>query len=482
MRAEYPSFTYNNESFLIIPGSRFTKNELKTRLRLMGVDDNNSQDKTLLADLYESSLKNNENKLKILSQLKKDTDNINAKLAMSQRLSLPHNYNNSSQNKKMNISYDVKPFNTRSQFINIIKPIHTNKGQYSQNPFISSNISYNQSVISLNSEKSNNYDKNTNYNNSFASDNNNNYNRNDLSYINKKDNSFLSLSNNVNNNSEEIFKNHMKNQVKKQMKEEMKELINNNKNNNINNNNENSGESWPYPNNYENTNNNYDNLNQRLNESIKNTTINQRNNNMVNFDNNPINNESKIYTNLPNSIQYPKTNEDLNYNTYTMDNSINVNTNNINDNDNDNNISNCNEKKDNIIILKDNNSETSREPDEVSTFSIFNNFSSIKKYSFYKYRKFICVHLTILLLIICFTIGILNFISYTWDNITEFFNDFLDLLSDPTHLMENIFNFFYALFFGAFHYFYITIPLIIFAVVLYLHFKKRNKKKRVRKV
>jgi ABC-type multidrug transport system fused ATPase/permease subunit len=177
---------------------------------------------------------------------------------------------------------------------------------------------------------------------------------------------------------------------------------------------------------------------------------------------NQINNKSKTFTNMPNSIEYPKTNE-INPKRYNSNNSIDLNVKNYNK---------SNEEKNNKKIYN-------REPDEVSTFSFFSNFNAIKKYSFYKNRKYICVHITILLLILCFSIGLLNLINYSWDNITSFFNNFLDLLSDPKHLIEVIFNFFYALFFGAIHYFYITIPLIIFGIILYLFFKRYYFKKRV---
>ena len=59
MKTEYPTFTYNNETFILIPGSRFTRKELKTRLNIMGIEDNNNQSKNYLINLYESALKNN---------------------------------------------------------------------------------------------------------------------------------------------------------------------------------------------------------------------------------------------------------------------------------------------------------------------------------------------------------------------------------------------------------------------------------------
>jgi len=135
----------------------------------MGIEVNNNLDKSTLIDLYESALKDNKNKLKIISQLRKDTDNINSKLAMSQRQSLPHNIisSNISKNKAMNISYEVKPLNSREQIINIVKPIHTNKGQYTQNPFTSSSMNQKQNINLANFSNvnifPNSLDKNYNY-------------------------------------------------------------------------------------------------------------------------------------------------------------------------------------------------------------------------------------------------------------------------------------------------------------------------------
>ena len=42
---EYSSFNLNGEKIILLPGSRFSKNELKFRLKEMDIKDNNSQDK-----------------------------------------------------------------------------------------------------------------------------------------------------------------------------------------------------------------------------------------------------------------------------------------------------------------------------------------------------------------------------------------------------------------------------------------------------
>ena len=231
MQTKYPSFVFNNESFIIIPGHLFKKDDLKSRLNMMGVDANNIQSKTSLIDLYNSSLKKDENKIKILSKLRIDTDNMNTKLSNSQRQSVPPNlWMNPSKNKIVNISCEVKPYNSKEQQINIIKPIHTNKGQYSQNPFISTNSNqiqnnnniinygYSGSVPSFSLNKSNVYESNNSnindtYNNNFDNSSyinkNNNSSFNNIQELNLKknyDNSIVSNNSKISNqkNNEEI--------------------------------------------------------------------------------------------------------------------------------------------------------------------------------------------------------------------------------------------------------------------------------------
>ena len=174
MQSEYPSFSYDNETLTLIPGSHFTKYELKSRLRQMGHDVDNIEGKKELVNLYESSIKNEESRLRIIQQLIKDTENKNNKLGKSQRQSLPNNFFDSN-NKMMNIAYDAKPFKTKEQQITLIKPIHTNKGEFKNNPFISAksrltqgnyhNNFGNSSNLLINSFNISNNSVNSEYNN-----------------------------------------------------------------------------------------------------------------------------------------------------------------------------------------------------------------------------------------------------------------------------------------------------------------------------
>ena len=139
---EYPSFIINGEKIIIMPGSHFSKNELKTRLKELGLKNINNQDKSYISKLYDSVLTNENNRQKLIQFLRKDTSNMNMKLAMSQRQSMPSNIsisNNPAQYRIMNISSEIKDLypNSREQQINLVRPMHTNKGKYAQNPFIS---------------------------------------------------------------------------------------------------------------------------------------------------------------------------------------------------------------------------------------------------------------------------------------------------------------------------------------------------------
>jgi hypothetical protein len=70
----YPKFIYNNQSVIIKPGQDFSSNELKLRLKTMGLDANSFQNKSSLIKLYDISIKTDENKIKIINKLMHDTE------------------------------------------------------------------------------------------------------------------------------------------------------------------------------------------------------------------------------------------------------------------------------------------------------------------------------------------------------------------------------------------------------------------------
>ena len=72
--SEYPKFVYNNQSVIIKPGQDFSSNELKLRLKSMGLDANSFQNKSSLIKLYDISIKTDENKIKIINKLMHDTE------------------------------------------------------------------------------------------------------------------------------------------------------------------------------------------------------------------------------------------------------------------------------------------------------------------------------------------------------------------------------------------------------------------------
>ena len=518
MESEYPSFKYNGESITIIPGHYFSKKDLKNRLHLMGIESNNIQEKSILINLYESSLKDNKNKLKIISQLKKDTENLNARKNMSIRQSLPSNFKsfNNSTNKMTNISCEVSPFNSREQLINIIKPMHTNKGQYSQNPFISNisnSISQNQSsnnnsinfsnISNINNHKNNfkySYESKDNINNNkgnlIDSCNFNNNNNNNSSFISNQE-IFFKQNENKDNSFNDNSKSKMFNQQSGNEINDNKDNINNS-NFNINNDN-----GIKYNQQYEEKLNNYYKINdsKRLtyqeSNNKKNSHLNNDDNRKTytniqnqilyhNKDNNPLNsslnNNDKEYYNAPTNQDY----KDLHN---SNNNSININNNNNNNirlssnlnyqKSNMDNLQNSSVENLNKIITPSEKEETvdinsnlqNRDEDELSTFSLFTT-SNFKNYSLYKNRKYICAHILILSLILFCTIVILRCIDDSWDSITEL----------PRRIIGAIYSFFSSLIFGTFEYWYITIPFIILCIIFFSYFKKNYFQEKCEKI
>ena len=482
MESEYPSFKYNGETIIIIPGSFFSKKDLKNRLHLMGIESNNIQEKNILINLYESSLKENTNKLKIISQLKKDTENLNARKSMSIRQSLPPNLKsfNNSINKVTNISCEVNPFNSREQVINIIKPMHTNKGQHMQNPFFSTSISQNQGSNnnSINFSNISNINNKNNFKNSYENKDNTNNNKslNDTFNFNNNNNNSSFISNqeiffNQNKNKENSFNDNSKSKILNQQSEN--EITDNNNNRNDN--------GIKYNQQYEEKLNKYYNINdtKRLtyqensntninNDDIRKTYTNTTNQILFhNKDNHPLdsslNNDDKLnynnqtnqdYKDLHNSNNNIKLSTNLNYEKSNMDNFHNSSVENLDQ------IITPGVKEE--IIDADNNLKK-KDPDEVSASSFFTT-SHFKNYSLYKNRKYICAHILILLLILLFTILILR-LTEDMDSITEL----------PGRVIETIFSFF------ANHWF-ISILFIIICVLFYSYFKKYFFKKKCAKI
>ena len=104
--SEYPKFIYNNESVIIKPGQEFSSNELKLRLKTMGLDANYFQNKSSLIKLYDISVKTDENKIKIINKLMHDTElnGYNNEKKIQRKMESMPNYNiDIQENKEMNI-------------------------------------------------------------------------------------------------------------------------------------------------------------------------------------------------------------------------------------------------------------------------------------------------------------------------------------------------------------------------------------------
>ena len=504
---EYPSFNFKGEKIIIIPGSHFSKNELKTRLKEIGLKEINNQQKDYLSKLYDSLLCNENNRLKLIQLLRKDTNNMNSNLAKSQRQSMPANINisnNSAQYRVMNISNEIQSLypGSREQQINLVRPIHTNKGKYAQNPFISGNFSqnfnydnsYNNEINNKNkyNDNINSFNPNSNYmsvNSELKMDNvknknnfmNNTYNvsidKNNLSNISKKNNNSSFLSD-INNS--------FKNRCSKQYEEDNSDRYNNNYiNNRLLRNKPPFEEEKIYTNEIRDSQNNIPNNSYNNDQCIQ-EFHESKNLDLDNLDTTPDGNNYKkpskrltyqpdslkndIYSNNPkkrktlNNMQHSLNINEMPYNSVMQNISINSN-NNINASNNEN-------KEEKIYI------QNKKEPDEVSTysaFSFFSAFENFKKYPFYKNRKFILIHLLILLAILCIAISLFKMISNSWDNIVEFF-------SGSKEILDSMLSYIYSLILYPVNYWYVSIPIIVVIFVLYLIMRKYLFKKRCEEI
>jgi len=527
----YPIIRMNNESIVIMPGSRFTKNELKSRLHEMDIDSSNIQDKNTLVNLYESTLNNNYNKLKILNKLRKDTEIYNSKLGISQRQSIQasnaNTMSNNSKTKIINISTDVKPFNssnTIQQDINI-KSINSNinkSGNLYDKTYISSNnpvqdsnntgqFGYSENQIE-NSYNSNNYNyrgsrnfqnssnqnniqsnnqsilNNSNKYNNINSSNNNNYsyytNASQISFQNNND----SLMNSTNNNNYNMNNRNNKS-YNQQYQEEINTDINRTNNNNLNN-------IIKYNRNIEDSSGNNNKIFTNVRTPDQNPQNYQNNNNQSIFSS-MINNKSSSnnYDNSRNSYNPYNNNNNSNNNYNSSYNTSNSNNNNL-INQNQNNYSRrviIEEQNQPSPILSNeeeiaNNRNSNRyandvnrnanyvnrnlrEPDEESNYSIFSTFRDFKNSPLYKNRKQICFNMLLSFIILTLVIGGFYLLASFWD-----------LLTDPKSVVEGIFGFISSLFFGCINNFYITIPMIILIFVMIIIIKHYIFKKQCKEI
>ena len=240
MSQSYSFFTYNNESVILVPGQKFSKDELKSRLHQMDIEASNVQKKNDLANLYDSSLQNNQNKFKIFDILRNDTKRYNSILGISQRQQMPSSINmsNNSQKRVMNISNEVKPFesnNKREQEFYNRNSINTNRQSYSDNQFSFMNTNNEQNNDTFNHGYPNNNIKRSNNQNQNYSNSRNFQNNKDSYYNNNSDNyPSLNNSNNYKNNRNNFDNNKNINQSHYQYQEQINTNINRNNDNRYN--------------------------------------------------------------------------------------------------------------------------------------------------------------------------------------------------------------------------------------------------------
>ena len=103
---DLPTFTYSGKKVKIHEGGYFLKNELKSRLHMMGIDfDLSNKPKKYFEKLYNEAIQNNANKIKIFDRLLKDTNNREfvEDIKQNNRRNNPVSYNGSAKDKQMNI-------------------------------------------------------------------------------------------------------------------------------------------------------------------------------------------------------------------------------------------------------------------------------------------------------------------------------------------------------------------------------------------
>ena len=145
MNTPHQKYTYLGQTVLLIPGSRFTKKELNSRLHQMDVQYNQSnQSKSYFINLYENALKYDVNKKKIFDKLLKDTIYYN-------------NVQNSITNNSRN-TIETPPKNN-SQKVSIINNKIVNQNEYTNKQNVN-NTNINQHQFPTNNMQQNNYSYN----------------------------------------------------------------------------------------------------------------------------------------------------------------------------------------------------------------------------------------------------------------------------------------------------------------------------------
>ena len=485
------TFIFNDEELVLFPGSRFSKQELKTRLKEMGINDNNSQDREYLKNLYDLAMKDYKNRASIIRRIKKDTEIINSRIYQSQKRSIPSsnmdNPNELEQKKLMNISYDVDKIyqNAKNKYYSNNNN-YSNQNNYERQNF--NNTGYNNDIINQNNNDSDYY-----YNN-----------RNDKNIEYNKQNETNNYYNNNNN-----FPNKQNENYNKQY-EEINTNINSN--NYPNNKKQNDYSQYNKYNQYQEKRNNpyflkkaknmytipesqfendYDEYSTNSKKGYDNNNNNQRHYQKIEIipkRNSPkkiINNQNNIYDN--NKIELNNKPKEYN-NRLSFTNALNkgiskYDAKNENNEDNNNNerddiIQNNNDNKD----INNENTKIKKDPDEISTFSFFSAFENVKKSPLIKNWKFILIHLLILFSFLVLSVSFLHLIYNKRESILNFISKIFEFLSQPKQILDLVRNFISFLFYGSIHHWYVILPVIILIFVFYFYVRKYLFKKRCEEI
>ena len=497
--SSYSSFILDNEEFFLIPGSRFSAQELRTRLKEMNINVYNTQDREYLKQLYDSAIQDYNNRVKILHRLRRDTEITNLRLNQSERQPMPYNLGisgNLPQKKVMNISYDINNQNIRQKQIKKGNPLNNDDMEYANNPSNSNMGGYNEYDVNRygydnninlkNINRGNNYDYNKNIQN-------NQYNMNN--YLNKNEYNKYPFYNNYPNNNNQNEKinldiNDNNNKVNQQYpyNEKIKrEIMDKNKYNfNFKKKSNNNIHIIPESKD-ENDSDEYDNNN-------SNNYVNQPNYQKINIIPEKIQSKNKrkdtpykskniednIHINLQkrqmiNNIEQNNENSFINALYEGIEVNNNMHNNKDQDNNNDGNVNeNINNKNENI--------KSKRDDDDKSFFSFFSVFENAKKSPLYKYRKFILIHLIVLIAFLLISIVFLHFIYNYRESIMNFISDIFKVLTDPRRILDLVTSFISALLLGPIHYWYISIPLLVSGFVLFILMRKYLFNKRCKEI
>ena len=320
----------------------------------------------------------------------------------------------------------------------------------------------------------NNLKQNNEYNNNFNNINNNTKNLNEY----HRNNQYEEINTDINDDRNETNKRNPNQEKLDQIAEKIKNYNFKRRMNNIHIIPESKYENVPEE--YE---NDSDNNNLNYNNQYKSQTINiipkkinfQQNINNADYQPNKIQDE-RIDLNSQNKLKKNQI-ESNNNNSFinALYQGIEVRNRNNNDNNKeDNNNNNQKNKNENIIDKKDD--------DEKSSFSIFSAFENFKKNPLYKYRKFILIHIIVLLIFLIISISLLHLIYNYRENILNFFSDIFNILCQPRRILDLLTSFISVLFLGPIHYWYISIPVLILLFVFYIYMRKYLFKKRCKEI